>query len=185
MYWPALRLLACGELAADQLQELQSILDLAPVARTEGPGARASIAHRTRAVAGGHLITDLARAGDDGWVLALFFDGQAPAADVVAEYRAQWRRLVEQFGLALVEITPAAGADEVLVVPGQAEAGAVVNAWELPYDRLDQMWPHVGLRADAPREVKEVKLREVMQTPAWNVAPAVLRYQAEEFLADA
>ncbi|MFC9498422.1 hypothetical protein [Streptomyces sp. NPDC056982] len=185
MLWPALRVLARGELTADQLQELHSVLDLAPVARTEGPGARASIAHRTRTVAGGRLVTDLARAGDDGWVLALFFDGQAPDADVIAEYRTQWRGLVDQLDLELVEITPAAAADEVLVLPDQVDTDEAVDAWELPYDQLDQMWPHVGLRSDAPREVKKVKLRELMRTPAWRVAPAPLRHQAEEFLADA
>lgn len=57
-----------------------------------------------------------------------------------------------------------------------------VSSWELPYQELDQMWMHVGLRRDAPREVKAVKLREVMRTPAWSVAPEKLRRQAEEFL---
>ncbi|WP_329402745.1 hypothetical protein OG523_00905 [Streptomyces virginiae] len=47
--------------------------------------------------------------------------------------------------------------------------------WDLPYDDLDRVWPHVGLREDARREVKEVKLRELMRTPAWSAAPTALR----------
>ncbi|GAA2919619.1 hypothetical protein GCM10011428_39970 [Streptomyces violaceus] len=35
------------------------------------------------------------------------------------------------------------------------------------------------LAQDAPREVKEVKLREVMRTPVWSDAPPALRRQAE------
>jgi hypothetical protein len=44
------------------------------------------------------------------------------------------------------------------------------------------VWAHVGLREDAPREVKEFKLRELMLTPAWASAPVGLRSQAEAFL---
>ncbi|MFB7114114.1 hypothetical protein [Streptomyces sp. NPDC056190] len=81
-------------------------------------------------------------------------------------------------------------ADQVLDVPVYAEPhpgtaevpeSALGAHWHLP-DELDGVWPHLGLRKDAPREVKEVKLRELMRTPAWTAAPTGLRSQAEEFL---
>ncbi|WP_262391584.1 hypothetical protein [Nocardiopsis sp. CNR-923] len=54
--------------------------------------------------------------------------------------------------------------------------------WDLPYNELDQSWFHLGLGKDAPREVKAVKLRELMSFPNWSVAPEPLRSQAEESL---
>jgi hypothetical protein len=188
MFWPALRVLAQGELTSDQLQQLIVTLRLEGVARAEGPGAAKSIAHRSFTEgANTSLILDLARTGESGWVLALFFDGDPPFTDTVERHRALLRDTVERFGLALVEITPAATADEVHVVPspptGLSEP-AIGPSWDLPYDDLDNLWPHVGLRKDAPREVKQAKLREVMSTPAWSAAPQSLRRQAESFLQD-
>ncbi|RKS68424.1 hypothetical protein BZB76_6689 [Actinomadura pelletieri DSM 43383] len=162
------------------------MLRLEEVPRTEGPGARRSIAHRSYTDdAGSRLVLDLARTGEDGWVLALFFDGEPPPAETVDGHRVLLREAVERLGLSLIEITPAATADEVHVVTpvsGASERIGIGVAWDLPYDHLDQLWQHVGLRRDAPREVKEVKLREVMRTPAWSSAPASLRRQAEDFL---
>ncbi|MFF3244275.1 hypothetical protein ACFYWY_11190 [Streptomyces sp. NPDC002870] len=188
MLWPALRVLSRGELTSDQLQQLLGTLRLEEPPRTEGPGAARSIAHRSFTDdTGTRLVLDLARTGESGWVLALFFDGEPPSTDIVEGHRVLLRDAVERLGLTLIEITPAATADEVHVVPppppGTSESGIGVS-WDLPYDELDQLWPHVGLRKDAPREVKEVKLREVMRTPVWSVAPFALRRQAEAFLRD-
>ncbi|EKX63942.1 hypothetical protein STRIP9103_04939 [Streptomyces ipomoeae 91-03] len=187
MLWPALRVLSQGELTSDQLQRLLDTLRLARVPRSEGPGAAKSVAHRSFIDSTGtRLVLDLATAGESGWVLALFFEGEPPATETVEGHRVLLREAVERFGLTLIEITPAATADEVHVVPpapGVPESG-IGAAWDLPYDNLDDMWPHLGLRKDAPREVKKVKLREVMRTPAWSAAPAALRREAEDFLAD-
>ncbi|MEU2854566.1 hypothetical protein [Streptomyces syringium] len=189
MLWPALRVLSHGELSADQLQDLLSTLRLERTPRTEGPGAERSVAHRSFTDdTGTRLVLDLARSGEAGWVLALFFDGEPPAPDTVDSHRALLREAVERLGLTLIEITPAATTEEVFVVPppspGSPES-TIGASWDLPYNDLDHMWPHVGLRKDAPREVKEVKLREVMRTPAWAAAPPAIRRQAEAFLNEA
>ncbi|MFH9871557.1 hypothetical protein ACH4NT_36470 [Streptomyces lydicus] len=154
--------------------------------RTEGPGAAKSIAHRSFSDASGtRLVLDLARTGESGWVFTLFYAGTRPAAGTVEDHRALFRDAVDRLGLALVEITPAASADEVLITspdsPGVPES-AIGAHWDLPHEDLGRVWPHLGLREDAPREVKEIKLRELMRTPAWPAAPEVLRQQAEEFL---
>ncbi|MYZ33640.1 hypothetical protein GT002_00485 [Streptomyces sp. SID4917] len=117
-------------------------------------------------------------------MLALFFDGEPPAADTIDRHRVLLRGAVERFGLTLIEVTPAATADEVHVVssPPNMPEPAPVRSWDLPYEELDQLWAHVGLRQNDPQEVKEVKLREVMRTPAWSAAPPLLRRQAEAFL---
>ncbi|GAB3284417.1 hypothetical protein [Parasphingorhabdus pacifica] len=187
MHLPAIRALATGELTSDQQRWLLDTLQLEETPRTVGPGAKQSLAHRSFTSEAGttRLVLDLAHTGDAGWVLALFFDGERPSADTVEDYRRLFRDLVDQLGLELVEITPAATAEEVHVVPPspasepETAAGA---SWGLPYYELEQLWAHVGLRRDAPREVKEVKLREVMRTPAWSAAPPTLRQQAEDFL---
>ncbi|MEV8534710.1 hypothetical protein [Streptomyces sp. NPDC051211] len=186
MLWPALRALSHGELTPDQVQWLLGTFQLEETPRTEGPGAAKSIAHRSFTDdSGSRLVLDLARTGESGWVFALFYSGQRPSAGTVEAHRALFRDAVDRLGLTLVEITPAATADEVLVAP-PAPVGAPESAfgahWDLPYDELDRVWPHLGLREDAPREVKEVKLRELMRTPAWPDAPEALRRQAEEFL---
>ncbi|WP_336317949.1 hypothetical protein [Streptomyces lavendofoliae] len=92
---------------------------------------------------------------------------------------------MDRLGLTLVEITPAAAADEVLVPetePADRPDFALGAHWDLPGE-LHRVWAHVGLRRDAPREVKEVVLRELMRTPAWAAAPGGLQRQAEAFLA--
>ncbi|MCX4732730.1 hypothetical protein [Streptomyces sp. NBC_01363] len=187
MLWPALRVLSQGELTSDQLQQLLGTLRLDESPRTEGPGAARSIAHRSFTDdTGTRLVLDLARTGESGWVLALFFDGEPPSIDTIEGHRVLLRDAVERFGLMLIEITPAATADEVYVAPpppGAPESGIGVS-WDLPYNDLDQLWPHLGLRKDAPREVKEVKLYEAMRTPAWSSAPLSLRRQVEAFLRD-
>lgn len=188
MLWPALVVLSHGELTSDQFQWLLGTLRLEETPRTEGPGAATSIAHRSFSDdTGTRLVLDLARTGESGWVLALFFDGHPPSTGTVDGHRALLRDAVEQLDLVLVEITPAATADEVHVVPppppGTPES-TIGASWDLPYRDLDQLWPHVGLRRDAPREVKEVKLREVMRTLAWSAAPTALRRQAVEFLSE-
>lgn len=189
MLWPALRALSYGELTLDQVQWLVGTLELDPVPRTEGPGAAQSLAHRSFTDdAGARLVLDLARTGENGWVFALFFHaGQWPSDGTIEAHRARFRQVIDQLSLTLVEIDPAATADEVHVVPAEP-AGAPDSSfaahWDLPGE-LDRIWLHVGLRVDAPRQVKEVKLRELMGTPAWRTAPAGLRSQAEAFLAGA
>jgi hypothetical protein len=185
MLWPALRVLAHGDLTTEQLRWLLGTLRLEGVPRTEGPASATSIAHRSfTGDTNTRLVLDLARSGDSGWVLALFFDGEPPSADTVDRHRMLLRDTVEQFGLTLVEVVPAASAEEVHVVaPGlNVPESAIGVSWDLPYSDLDHLWPHVGLRKDAPQEVKAVRLRELMRTPVWSTAPAALRGQAEAFL---
>jgi hypothetical protein len=160
MLWPALRVLSQGELTPDQLRHLRGQLRLEDTPRTEGPGAARSLAHR-RFVddAGTPLVLDLARTGESGWVLALFFEGERPCVDTVEEHRVRLRDLVEHVGLTLIEIVPAATADEVHVPPPGPPGSTVGVPRGLPYDDLEQLWPHVGLRRDAPDPVKAVTLR--------------------------
>ncbi len=186
MLWPALRVLSQGKLTSDQLQQLLGMLQLEDTPRSEGPAAAKSVAHRSFAdTPGTRLVLDLARTGESGWVLTLFFDGEPPSNETVQAHRALLRDTVERLGLTLIEITPAATAEE-LHVPPQEPVGTteptVGHVWDLPYTNLDQLWSHVGLRKDAPKGVKAVKLREVMRSPAWPSAPPDLQRQAETFL---
>ncbi|OLT27056.1 hypothetical protein BJF83_19470 [Nocardiopsis sp. CNR-923] len=114
----------------------------------------------------------------------MYFEGERPSTETVEHHRRLFRGLIDQLGLRLREITPAATADEVAVTPPQPAnvEGEIGVSWDLPYNELDQAWFHLGLRKDAPREVKEVKLRELMSFPVWSAAPEPLRSQAEEFL---
>ncbi|WP_030573548.1 hypothetical protein [Streptomyces aureocirculatus] len=184
MYWPALRALSYGALTPEQLSWLHESFCLSSHPRTEGPGAAQSIAHRAFVdTAGTPLVLDLARTGESGWVFTLFHTGQQPDTATVDEHRAHFRAAINLMGLTLVEIDPPAAAEEVLVsttVPG-AES-ALGAHWPLPLEDLSQLWSHLGLRADAPREVKATKLRGLTHTPAWADAPASLRHEAEEFL---
>ncbi len=186
MLWPALRALSYGELTSDQLQWLFATFRLEEVPRTEGPGAATSIAHRSsRDEANTRLVVDVGRTSESGWVFSLFYAGDRPSSETVDAHRVLFRDAVDRLGLTLVEITPAATAEEVFVPPAAPEGAhesAFGTNWDLPYDDLERVWPHVGLRGDAPREVKEVKLRELMATPAWPSAPEALRHQAEAFL---
>lgn len=184
MLWPALRALSHGNLPDDQLSSLIQEFQLDPTPRTEGPGAAGSIAHREFSGGPGtRLVLDLARTGDSGWVFTLFQEGERPGPDTVEAHRALFRAAIDRLGLTLVEITPAATADEVHVAPETNGPESAPGAqWPLPYDELDRVWPHLGIRPDAPREVKEVKLREAMRTPAWPTAPEALRREAEAFL---
>ncbi|MFJ6722229.1 hypothetical protein [Streptomyces sp. NPDC091259] len=186
MLWPALRSLSHGELTSDQLHWLLGEFRLEETPRTEGPGASKSIAHRSFTDdAGTSLVLDLARTGESGWVFTLFYLGGRPSVTTVEEHRTLFREAIDRLGLTLVEVTPAATVEEVLEAPpvssGDPESAFGAH-WDLPYEELDRVWPHVGLREDAPREVKEVKLRELMRTPAWSAAPEALRLQAERFL---
>ncbi|MEU2451108.1 hypothetical protein ABZ605_13695 [Streptomyces sp. NPDC012765] len=186
MLWPALRALSLGELTPDQQRWLLGTFQLDATPRTEGPGAAGSMAHRSFADDNGtRLVLDVARTGESGWVFTLFYPGERPSPDTVEDHRALFRAAIDRLGLTTVEITPAATADEVLVPsvePSSDAESAFGSHWYLPYDDLDRVWPHVGLRADAPREVKEVELRQLMRTPAWSAAPTALRLQAERFL---
>jgi hypothetical protein len=176
MLWPALRALSIGELSEDQVTWLRETFDLTDGPRTEGPGAEDSLAHRTLTdEAGVELVLDLASMDDTAWVFTLFqTTGDKPSAAFVET----------QLGLELVEIQPAATADEVLLVYAESTdtpESAFRARWALP-DDLDLVWPHLGVLRDTPREVKKVKLRELMLTPAWNLAPAEVHRQAQEFL---
>ncbi|TXJ83291.1 hypothetical protein E2C11_07390 [Streptomyces lavendulae] len=186
MLWPALRALSHGELSSDQIQWLIDTFGMDQEPRTEGPGAAQSIAHRSLTdEVGARLVLDLARTGESGWVFTLFHQGQQPSTGTVEAHRALFREVIARLGLTLVEISPAATADEVLVASTGPEPESALGAhWALP-DQLAMVWPHVGLRNDAPQEVKEVKLRELMSTPAWAAAPTSLREQAEAFLRSA
>ncbi|NYH53034.1 hypothetical protein HNR06_002623 [Nocardiopsis arvandica] len=186
MLLPALVARSYGDLTSDQVRWLHDKLQLDEgTPRTEGYGAKMSIAHRTFTdTASNHLVLELGRSGDDGWLFSVYFEGERPSTETVEHHRRLFRDLIDQLGLTLLEIEPAATADEVFVVspqPGNIEGGVGVS-WDLPYKELDQAWFHLGLRKDAPREVKEVKLRELMSFPIWSVAPEPLRSQAEEFL---
>ncbi|MEU4564115.1 hypothetical protein AB0F72_37530 [Actinoplanes sp. NPDC023936] len=186
MLWPALRVHADGELTPDQVQQVLDILDLDPVPLTEGPGAWMSIAHGSRAGGDGtRLVLDLGYQEDVGWAFMLLFEGKQPATETVEEYRVRLRELVDRFGLRIISVEPAMTADEVLVMPEPGpdvpESG-VGYSWDLPYQELDHLWNHLGLRHTAPDEVKAVKLRELTRTPVWRVAPERLRRQVAEFL---
>ncbi|UZI34047.1 hypothetical protein [Streptomyces sp. VB1] len=183
MLWPALRALSIGELTADQLSWLRRTFALADSPRSEGPGAAGSLAHRTFTDdAGVRLVLDVARTGPDGWVFTLFRDGSQPSQTTVETFRGLFRQAIEYLGLTLVEITPAAAADEVHV-PESANGpeDAFGAHWALPQE-LSRVWPHLGLREDAPAPVRAAKLRELMGTEAWSSAPADLRHQADAFL---
>jgi hypothetical protein len=188
MLWPALSALSNGDLSAEQLDRLRQNFRLDAGPRTEGPGAAGSIAHRAWTdEAGVQLLLDVARAGDSSWVFTLFYSGEQPSAETVEAHRALFRDAIDGLRLTLVEITPAATADEVFVAseePAGTPSSAFAAHWELPGE-LDAVWFHLGVPADAPREVKEVKLRELTRTPAWASAPAGLRSEAEEFLGTA
>ncbi|MEU9998157.1 hypothetical protein [Streptomyces sp. NPDC050848] len=185
MLWPALRALAYGHLTTDQLTGLLDEFGLSSLPRVEGPGAAQSIAHRPFADEEGiPLVLDLARTGDAGWVLTLFHTGQQPIASTIEGYRARFRDAIRRLDLTLVQIDPPASADEVLTTtaaPDEADSSFGAH-WHPEVEELDGLWPHIGLDRDAPREVKAVKLREVMLSPAWPHAPENLRRQAEEFL---
>ncbi|MCJ0875807.1 hypothetical protein [Streptomyces sp. AP-93] len=169
----------------DRLRWLLQNFQLEETPRTEGPGSAASIAHRsfTDPESGTRLVLDLSRINEAGWVFALFHDGERPSDAAVAQYRTLFRDAIARLELDLVEITPAVTADEVFVpAPSGTTEVASGAHWPLPYEDLERVWSHLGLRANAPREVKEVRLRELMATPAWSDAPEALRHQATEFL---
>ncbi|MET7276606.1 hypothetical protein ABZS29_00140 [Kribbella sp. NPDC005582] len=184
MLWPALRALSYGDLSAEQLTWLRERFGLTDGPRTEGPGAAQSLAHQSLTDPDGTpVVLDLASTGTSGWVLTLFHTGAQPSAASVASLRTAFRDAIEQLGLTLVEIEPAATADEVLVPsadPGAPDSAFAAH-WELPGE-LDQVWSHLGVLRDAPREVKQVKLRELMATPAWHAAPAGLQQEAQDYL---
>ncbi|MCM1971602.1 MULTISPECIES: hypothetical protein [unclassified Streptomyces] len=183
MLWPALRALYHGPLSDDRLRALTDEFALDPTPRTEGPGAAGSVAHRTFTEGTARLTLDLARVGDFAWVLTLFHDGERPGTDVVEAHRSRFRAALDRAGLTLVQIDPPATADEVLTAAPETGPDSALGAhWPWPHDGLDRVWPRLGVRADAPRAVKEVRLREVMRTPAWPTAPEALRQEAEAFL---
>ncbi|MEU3018458.1 hypothetical protein ABZ635_13810 [Nocardiopsis sp. NPDC007018] len=186
MFLPALIAHAYGDLTTDQVRWLHETLGLdEDTPRTEGYGAATSIAHRYFTDDARRLLLELGRSGDDGWLLSVYFHkGERPSTETVERHRALFRDLFERLDLTLLQIEPAATADEVAVFsppPGHVEEGVGVS-WDLPFDQLDQAWFHLRLSKDAPREVKAVKLRELMSFPVWSAAPEPLRSQAEEFL---
>ncbi|WP_432879502.1 hypothetical protein ACQPYH_33200 [Kribbella sp. CA-245084] len=186
MLWPVLRALSIGELTDDQLTWVRETFGLTDGPRTEGPAAEDSLAHRTLTDEHGvELILDLAGLDDDAWVFTLFrTTAENPSAVSVEGWRAAFRAAIDHLNLELVEIQPAATADEVLLAysePTYTPESAFRAHWAFP-DELDLLWPHLGLLRDAPRKVKQVKLRDLMLTPAWDLAPASLHQQAKEFL---
>ncbi len=186
MLWPVLRALSIGELSEDRLAWLRETFSLTEGPRTEGPAVEGSLAHRTLTDEDGvELVLDLTGLDDDAWVLTLFkTTGDTPSAAFVEGRRAAFRAAIDHLGLELVEIQPAAAADEVLIPyaePTRTPESAFRAHWALP-DDLELLWSHLGVRRDAPRDVKQVKLRELMLTPAWDMAPARVHQQAEAFL---
>ncbi|MFI7134123.1 hypothetical protein ACIBQ1_51240 [Nonomuraea sp. NPDC050153] len=184
MLWPALRVLAHGDLAADQVRQLIGVLGLDEVPRAEGPGKEASLAHRAFTDdTGARLVLDLSKAGASGWVLSLLSAAGQPSPETVESHRRRLRAAAEHLGLTIVQVDPARTADEVFL-PAAPDEGAIGQSWDLPYDELDHLWPHLGVRADAPREVKKVRLEAMTRAPVWADAPDKLRRQAAEFLRD-
>jgi hypothetical protein len=190
MLLPALVARSYGDLTSEQVRWLHQALQLEEgTPRTEGYGAGPSIAHRPFTDdEENSLILELGRTGENGWVFALWFEkGGRPSTGTVEIHRRLFRDLIERLGLTLLEIEPPATADEVgrtfvSPPPDAPEEGAGEVAWQFSFTELDQIWSHLGIRRDAPREVKEVKLREIVSTRVWSVAPEPLRSQAEEFL---
>ncbi|WP_350274208.1 hypothetical protein [Kribbella sp. HUAS MG21] len=185
MLWPALRALSSGDLSEDQVAWLRQTFALTEGPRTEGPAADISLAHRKLTDGEVELVLDLSRLNTDGWVFTLFqTTADRPTPAFLESQRAAFRAAIDHLNLHLIEIEPPAKADEVLVSspdPAWEAAAAFDRYWNLP-DDLDLVWRHLGLVRDAPREVKEVKLRELMRDPVWHEAPANVRRQAQEFL---
>jgi len=179
-------MLAHGELLPAVVGELSASLDLDPSPRADGPGATASIAHRSWTVDGTRLVLDLARAGERGWVVALFFDGAPPPATEVAQWRVRLRDALEAAGLDLVEVTPADRGEDVFVPtevaaidPGFADPRDVLG------DDLELLWPRLGIHADADRSVKIAHVQALMAGAAWRSATPQLRRQVAAFLGTA
>ncbi|MEU4394387.1 hypothetical protein [Kribbella sp. NPDC023855] len=186
MLWPALQALSTGELSEDQVSWLKETFGLTEGPRTEPPGAADSLAHRRLTDPDGvELVLDLACMNGEAWLFTLFqTTGDKPSAAFVETQRAAFRSAIDHLGLRLVEIEPPATADEVLVIPedpATAAATAFDLDWDLP-EELDGVWRYLQVRPDAPREVREVKLRALMDTMVWKEAPARLRREAQEFL---
>lgn len=186
MLWPALRALSIGELSEDQVLWLRETFALTEGPRTDGPAAQDSIAHRTLTDDQGvPLVLDLACMDGTAWVFTVFqVTGDPPSAAFVETQRAAFRAAINHLGLELVEIQPPAKADEVLIIPEDpdvAAASAFDLDWDLP-DELDLVWRYLQVRQDAPREVKEVHLRAMMQSSVWKEASTRLRREAQEFL---
>ncbi|WBQ07307.1 hypothetical protein [Kribbella sp. CA-293567] len=186
MLWPALQALSTGELSEDQVSWLRETFGLTEGPRTEPPGAADSLAHRRLTDPDGvELVLDLACMNGEAWLFTLFqTTGDRPSASFVETQRAAFRAAIDHLGLRLVEIEPPATADEVLVVPedpATAAATALDLDWDLPAE-LDGVWRYLQVRPDAPREVRAVKLRALMDTMVWKEAPAQLRREAQEFL---
>ncbi|WP_433007505.1 hypothetical protein [Kribbella sp. CA-294648] len=186
MLWPALQALSTGELSEDQVSWLRETFGLTAGPRTEPPGAADSLAHRRLTDPdGAELVLDLACMNGNAWLFTLFqTTGDKPSAAFVETQRAAFRAAIDHLGLRLVEIEPPATADEVLVIPedpATAAATAFDLDWDLP-EELDGVWGYLRVSADAPREVREVKLRALMNTMVWKEAPARLRAEAQEFL---
>ena len=186
MLWPVLRALSIGELSEQQLTWLRETFGLTDGPRTEGPAAEGSLAHRTLTDEQGvGLLLDLTGMDDDAWVFTLFMTtADTPSAQFVEHQRAAFRAAIDHLGLDLVEIQPPAKADEVLIIPEDPDVAAATAFdldWDLP-EELDLVWRYLHVRQDAPREVKEVQLRAMMQTSVWKEASTRLRREAQEFL---
>ncbi|WP_327636835.1 hypothetical protein OHB24_00155 [Kribbella sp. NBC_00482] len=186
MLWPVLRALSIGELSEDDVTWLRETFALTEGPRTEGPAAEDSLAHRTLTDEQGvELVLDLAGMDDDAWVFTLFqTTGDKPSAPFVETQRGAFRAAIDHLGLQLVEIEPPAKADEVLIIPEDPEVAATSAFdldWDLP-DELDLVWRYLRVPHDAPREVKDVKLRALMHTLVWKEASPRLRREAQEFL---
>lgn len=186
MLWPALQALSIGELSEDQVTWLRETFGLTDGPRSEPPGAEDSLAHRRLTDSdGAELVLDLACMNGEAWLFTLFqTTGDKPSAALVETQRAAFRAAIDHLGLRLVEIEPPATADEVLVIP-EDPAGAAASAFDLDWDlpaELDLVWRYLRVSRDAPREVREIKLRALMHTMVWKEAPARLRREAQEFL---
>jgi hypothetical protein len=184
MLWPALRALAAGELSDGQVSWLREEFGLTEGPRTEPPAPEESVAHRRLTDDQGvELILDVARMSGDTWEFVLFqASGDKPSTAFVETQRAAFRAAIDHLGLQLVAIDPPATADEAPFLRGDPEFEAQAAVEDLLPDDLDGVWRHLGLRADAPREVKEGQLRGLMEVATWGSASPNLRLQAQEFL---
>jgi hypothetical protein len=180
---PLLRVLAVGELLPSQVTQLTTELKLSRSPRLEGPGAEKSLAHHSWEANGTRLVADLAQAGEQGWALALFFEGDRPPLAVVKEWRVQFRDTIERLGLELVEVTPAELSDEVFV-PADAipmDPGLAAHPEALGTS-LEKLWPNLGVSGETPRSVKIAHLKALIASDVWGSASPQLQHEALAFL---
>ncbi|MFF7780427.1 hypothetical protein ACFZCG_39195 [Streptomyces tanashiensis] len=142
------------------------------------------VAEGVRDDGGGQFEELLSDGGAAGSGDTLFHTGQQPSTATIEGYRESFREAVRRVELTLVQVEPPASADEVLTTTAATDEAdsPFGDQWNPAVAELGRLWAHLGLDRNAPREVKEVKLREAMLAQSWPQAPESLRHEAEEFL---